>query len=441
MNTKDLLANAPQLQPVSMHIVNRSDARLGETTGMGQTLTRQASLRGSALPSIGFDGLLNTGIYTKEDAVKELWFRESSLLVRAGLYDKSLGCSPSFQQEAGCADVLAYVEANGLSSQVDWDGVGLDFLRHSNTDNLGECIDYLASRYVALEKQLERSLSGSELEAQKSQLEEIFERGKQNLTGGYIQRLGDALCFSQEDRDHLEAGFKGLIAGRIEVYRKVQENLTVNLSGKDQWLLNCDKYMASQLRQASDSISSSASAGGITLNDLCWAGKIGADYQTFYSHVSHGRGGKEEIIALDVAMAEMKVETLIQRGVLSGHMEKLLSSSRQARQQQLLDVSDQRREAWRATSLPTAGVVKDADRNRFQEVFGTVLDVFAQNGGDALAAVRKGVDFILRTARDTGVRYHYEDYDSSWYEKDVGKWKSFLADLGSGAALGMDIKA
>ena len=146
-------------------------------------------------------------------------------------------------------------------------------------------------------------------------------------------------------------------------------------------------------------------------------------------------------MAMDVAMAEMKVETLIQRGVLSGHMEKLLSSSRQARQQQLLDVSDQRREAWRATSLPTAGVVKDADRNRFQEVFGTVLDVFAQNGGDALAAVRKGVDFILRTARDTGVRYHYEDYDSSWYEKDVGKWKSFLADLGSGAAFGMDIKA
>ena len=45
MNTKDLLANAPQLQPVSMHIVNRSDARLGETTGMGQTLTRQKRTR------------------------------------------------------------------------------------------------------------------------------------------------------------------------------------------------------------------------------------------------------------------------------------------------------------------------------------------------------------------------------------------------------------
>lgn len=460
MKIDELLGNARQIRHnelISYNIVSGNPAvRFGESASMTQSLISQASLLGnSSLPSVSMDRFYNSKKdYTKEDAVRELWESETSLLVNAGLYDRKLNFSPSFNREAGCADILAYLEENGLSGEVDWSAVNSEFrsvLSRAGAENLGDCIDFLASRCVALSAQLERNCSGEELVAQQQKLDTVLAEGKQHLADSYILRLGDSLCFSSTDREYLSAAFDELINQRITAYQAAQSELSLNFDSKDKWLMNSDKYMAAQLRQSIKDISGIASANGITLDDLRLAGQIGAGYQKLYRDLSYnGKGSKEEYLAMNAVWMEMKVETLAQHGAVSGSMGKILVNSRQARHQQLLDVSDQRRETWRSTSKPSDGQLSDVNRERFQAVYDAVMVEFQRNGGNGVAAICKGVDFILRTTGDIGVRYHYEDFYKSYtskglftsqsytnaspYESYANRWNAFIDGLNLNAA-------
>lgn len=158
-----------------------------------------------------------------------------------------------------------------------------------------------------------------------------------------------------------------LIDQRLQTYRETQSQMSDTLSGtEDEWLLNQNQYMASQLRQATSGISDSAVGGGeFSLGDLRAAGEIAGAYQVIYQKVSQGKGGDEAFLALDLSMIDMKMETLIQKGVVSDRMAGMLHNSLEQRHQNVMDMADQQLTLRREQALSGDDPTPNLNRNLF----------------------------------------------------------------------------
>lgn len=355
-------------------------------------------------------------------------------------------------------DNLAYqMETQSMNGQIDFHQIANDFSQLFSTvhaGNLGDAIDDLASRMAALEGQVERTGSG-----QTQQVEQLLALGKESLINSYASRLQDALSLTDADAQAIRSSLDDLIDQRVQTYREAQAQMPDTLSGTpDEWLQNQNHYMASQLRQAADGISDCALGGGLTLGDLRAAGEIGGAYQAIYQEVSQGKGGDEAFLALDLSMIDIKMETLIQKDILSDTMAGLLRSSLEQRHQNVMDVDDQRLTARREQALSGEGPIPNLDRGLFQSIYDTVLDSFHQSGGDALAAIRNGAAFGEKVIAQAGQvnpevsrwgvsksdyweRFYTSQETSDWlggtrirkseYEKYADSWQRFLHTISS----------
>lgn len=355
-------------------------------------------------------------------------------------------------------DNLAHqMETQGTNGQIDFHRIANDFSQLFSTvhaGNLGDAIDDLASRVAALEGQVERTGSG-----QTQQVEQLLALGKESLINSYTSRLQGALSLSDADAKAIRSSLDDLIDQRVQTYREVQAQMPDTLSGTpDEWLQNQNQYMASQLRQAADGISDRAVGGGLTLGDLRAAGEVGGAYQTIYQEVSQGKGGDEAFLALDLSMIDMKMETLIQKGVVSDTMAGLLRGSLEQRHQDVMDVADQRLTARREQVLSGEGLIPNLNRGLFQSIYDTVLDSFHQSSGDALAAIRDGAAFGEKVIAQAGQenpkvsrwgvsksdyweKFYTSCETSDWfggtrirkseYEKYADSWQRFLHTISS----------
>lgn len=157
-----------------------------------------------------------TGTYRKEDAVWSLLWQNSGLLER-GQNDFILSGSLNPTQE-DFALLLEQLETKGLSGQVDLSQVAGNFSSVAagvNAGNLGQSIDYLTSRYVALVGQLQRNGASQET---REELEQVFAQGKEALVSSYADRLQDALGLSDQDAQQVRANLEGLIDRQVQTY-------------------------------------------------------------------------------------------------------------------------------------------------------------------------------------------------------------------------------
>lgn len=92
-------------------------------------------------------------------------------------------------------------------------------------------------------------------------------------------------------------------------------------------------------------------------------------------------------------MIDMKIETLIQKGIVSDIMAGILHGSLEQQHQNMMDAADQRLTVRREHSLSGEGPIPHLNRSLFQSIYNTVLDSVHQSCGDALAAIRDGAAF------------------------------------------------
>ena len=71
-------------------------------------------------------------------------------------------------------------------------------------------------------------------------------------------------------------------------------------------------------------------------------------------------------------MVDMKMETLVQKGVVSDTMAGILRGSLEQRHQDVMDVADQRLTARREPALSGEGSIPNLNRNLFQPIYDTV---------------------------------------------------------------------
>ena len=133
------------------------------------------------------------------------------------------------------------------------------------------------------------------------------------------------------------------------------------------------------------------------------AGMIAGEYQKLYREVASANGGNEGIHALRVSMIDRKTETLANKGQLSEKMAQMPQNSKAQRHETLLDVADQCQSVRRAEAQAgLSNTMPNMNRDLFGAIYHAVMDMFHQNGGDALDAIRKGVTFGQNTTAQAG---------------------------------------
>ena len=380
------------------------------------------------------------------------------------------------------AELSSYIDTlrqNGLDGAVDWNGLSHEMksFQATSAEELEDGLNYMASRYVAALDKLERNYTGDELTAQLSKLEEVYQSGKSGMIDGYTRLLQDNLGISDSDAQAVRDSFSSILTEKEEAYRGAlkQVHESVAQTGPDSvWLKNHDAYIASQLRAAGAAGQSKAQ---YSVQDLTAAGQIAQDYRAEIDGAS-SCGRNEVTLGLNLSMADMKAETMISKGLVSGSMAALLRNSRTQGHENALAVLNHalaQRESHRATGEPK-GTYAPVDSAVFRGVYDAVMSAYRQNGGDGAKAIQAGVsagekltaqaaaqaaakapkaarwgvsmrsylqEFYKAPEEETtvlGLQIKYltnQKPRSSAYQKYVNRWQDFLASIGGG----VDVRA
>lgn len=340
--------------------------------------------------------------YTVEDAATSLWQRENNTIrfddpssldrLQARLRSGNLGLNPTDEE---LSVYMNNLRQTGLDGTVDWNGLEREFaaFQAATPDELEDSLDYLASRYVAVLDKLERNYSGDELAKQVARLESAYQTGTAELIDGYTQLLQSNLGISDKDAQAIKDSFTAILEQKVTAYRGTLEqvNQSVADTGADSvWLQNHDAYIAAQLRETSSDSGAQAARALYTVQDLTVAGKIAQEYA---EAIPGNRN--EAVLALNLAMADMKTETMIGQGLVSDNMAALLRSSRTQAHENVLNAADQwlaNREGSRHSGEPE-GTYAAIDRTLFQGIYDAVMNAYRQNGGNGAEALRAGVSY------------------------------------------------
>lgn len=435
--------------------------------------------------------------YSIRDAAESLWKQETQTFNLKDLNDPAkandiienmrwqarwdLGIGTGETKEEVMSAYLQNLRQNGLSGDVNWSGLSreLEAFKTTSPEELADGLDYLASRYVAVLDKLERNYQGEELTAQRAKLEEVYQAGKVGMINGYTQLLQDNLGISSGDAQAVKDSFSAILAEKLDAYHGALEKVhgAISQTGADSvWLKNHDAYIASQLRAAA---LSGRSMAAYSAQDLTAAGQIAKSYQTELFNAS-SCGRNEATLALNLSMADMQAETMIQKGLVSQNMAALLRSSRAQGHENALSALNQalsKRENNLAAGEPK-GTFAPVDRTVFQGIYNAVMNTYHENGGDGAGAVRAGAAYGQKvTAQATtknpnalrwgiSIESYWKDFYTapgdkeisplakqmnrllvqagqtsdvgcSTYQNYINRWQNFLTSIGGG----VDVRA
>lgn len=382
--------------------------------------------------------------YSIQDAAESLWKQETQTFNLKDLNDPTkagdiienmrrqarwdLGISTGETKDEVMSAYIQNLRQNGLSGDINWSGLSRELKAFQTTspEELEDGLNYLASRYVAALDKLERNYQGEELTVQRTKLEEVYKAGKTGIIDGYTQFLQDNLGVSSDHAQAVKDSFSAILAEKVDAYHSALKKVhgAVSETGADSvWLKNHDAYIASQLRALG---SSNQSATVYSVQDLTAAGQIAQSYQTELFYASSG-GRDEATLALNLSMADMKAETMIQKGLVSKNMAALLRNSRAQGHENALTVLDQflsKRENSLAPGEPK-GTFAPVDRAVFEGIYNTVMNAYQQNGGNGVEAIRAGVSAGQKLTDQVAVK---NPNALRWGINIESYWKDFYTD-------------
>ena len=339
--------------------------------------------------------------YSIADAAASLWQRKNTRVRRddppsvarfqARLRRGNLRMTPT-QEEI--KDYLTCLRRDGLGGQIDWHDLAAELGSFQDVppEDLTASLNYVASRYVSVLDKLKRNFTGRALTEQESELRDIWTTGVTDLVNGYTSFLQSNLGVSDVDAQAVRASLGALIEQKISIYRTMveQTNTDAAQAGPDSvWICNHDAYMATRLREAVvfDETSSIPARGVYSNQDLIVAGQIAQAYRLEIEGAYAGWRNEAQL-ALNLAFADMKEETLIHQKLVSEKMAVLLRNSRSQ---------------GHSVALETVGIYLagpsgkpesaniGVDCSIFRDIYEAVLNSYHQNGCDGAEAIRAGV--------------------------------------------------
>lgn len=375
--------------------------------------------------------------YSITDAATSLWQRENTRVRRddapsvarlqARLRSGNLRMTPT-QEEI--KDYLVCLRRDGLSGQIDWQGFAAELRSFQDMppEELTASLNYVASRYVSVRDKLMRNFTGSKLAEQESELKNIWATEVTGLVDGYANFLQINLGASDLDAQAVRVSLDALIEQKIDTYCTMvgQTNTDAAQTGPDSiWICNHDAYMATRLREAvtSDKANSIPARGVYSIQDLIVAGQIAQTYR-FEIEGAYAGWRNEAQLALNLAFADMKEETLIQQNLVSEKMAAFLRNSRSQGHSVALEAVgmylDYQKDSGLSGESESANT--GVDCSIFRGIYDAVLSDYHQNGGDGAEAIRAGV---TTGEAATAQAYARNPEAARWGQSMEQYWKTF----------------
>lgn len=375
--------------------------------------------------------------YSIVDAATSLWQRKNTFVQRddaasvarlqARLRSGNLMMIPS-QKELN--EYLSCLRRDGLDGQIDWHSLITEFRSFQvvQPEELEASLNYMASRYVSVLDKLTRNFTGSELAEQESELKNIWVTGVAGLVEGYANFLQINLGASDLDVQAVRISLDALIEQKIDTYCTMvgQTNTDAAQTGPDSiWICNHDAYMATRLREAvaSDKANSIPARGVYSIQDLIVAGQIAQTYR-FEIEGAYAGWRNEAQLALNLAFADMKEETLIQQNLVSEKMAAFLRDSRSQGHSVALEAVGMYLDYQKDSGLSGESESDNTgvDCSIFRGIYDAVLSDYHQNGGDGAEAIRAGV---TTGEAATAQAYARNPEAARWGQSMEQYWKTF----------------
>ena len=374
--------------------------------------------------------------YTKEDAIKKQWNKQGSF----NLYDVMNGGKVNLQDPNPSAEVLQEFEkqlqTSGIQKDVDWSGlmfdlkgIGFDADAAAYTigaDDFGRKVDYLASRYVAVEDKIKSTTTGDTQMEQLKKLDEMYQSALGEIADGYSGIIGSFLEKNgvSGEKEKIYSSIVSGVESKIAEYRKGLSNNAAleSLKGTpDQWMLDDDAYVASVLRESaggSATVQAKAADAPYTLGDLDALGQYASALSAMEKPNNTNIYTMDEArIGLDFSMLAMKTDALRNSGKISNTMAGLLQKTMDSFMQSFLDRLDGQLSANRnaGTAVGDKAGFASLDRNTVWDVYNQTMQQY-RDDGDVMQALIKGAEYgaSKASAQSAGGAYRYQNNASYW---------------------------
>lgn len=426
----------------------------------GQTITKLSAFS---------DSEVYNGTYSEDDAVMSVW-RERYGKIRIDFESGQVYTSKDFsiipkegQLEAIRQELCAGGQCDALWGE--YSKVAGHFSYSSSGYTAGELapsLDMLTAAYAAQKHLLQKNYSGDELAEQLEYLEQTHQKNVDKMLDSYSEKVGGFLDAngSSGQTEKVRQSVQTLMGEYIAKYEAIladNADPTGTAGTEDAWLGSHFSYLTQSILQIGKGSGASAAkdSGLYTLRELEVINSTATIYEKEINDARASGASDEVRTALDLAIIDMKQETLEKMSGISDELKQILRTARSIAQEKVLDAKDEYFAERRANTNPNGekeSWFSPTDREMFATVYQKVMDTF-HDTGDALQAIRNGATLAkpllsaaAATDRESAMRwrhgttaYGYWDtfYDASssygtqnaGYQQYVNDWQSFLNDI------------
>lgn len=380
--------------------------------------------------------------YTKEDAINKQWKKMNTM----NILDALEGTVDTSNRGLSAKDVERQIKKGDLLDEVSdidlrmlqFELSGLEFeegrgYQSVDSGELYKNVEYLASRYVAMEDKIKKVCTGAEQIERLNRLNKMYMETLEKMAKSYSEIVGGILedYGVSGEKEKIYQSFKSGVDQQVDEYRmflKQDQRLTGSEDTENAWLLKDDEYIAAMLRKQNlISEASLSKEGAYSLWELDVLGQYVSSLSTMETKaVTYEM--TEERLGLDLAMLAMKTDVLCKEKNVGSVLNTTLKETLNGYLNVFLDRFNQKLEINRRNPLIEADIQGNAELNKESvwKVYNKTIEQYriSENGMEALI---KGAEYgrsqYLKRMELENLEDIYRYKNSSFY------WFDFFENL------------
>ena len=346
--------------------------------------------------------------YTKEDAINKQWKKMNTM----NILDALEGTVDTSNRGLSAKDVERQIKKGDLLDEVSdidlrmlqFELSGLEFeegrgYQSVDSGELYKNVEYLASRYVAMEDKIKKVCTGAEQIERLNRLNKMYMETLEKMAKSYSEIVGGILedYGVSGEKEKIYQSFKSGVDQQVAEYRmflKQDQRLTGLEDTENAWLLKDDEYIAAMLRKQNlISEASLSKEGAYSLWELDVLGQYVSSLSTMEAKaVTYEM--TEERLGLDLAMLAMKTDVLCKEKNVGSVLNTTLKETLNGYLNVFLDRFNQKLEINRRNPLIEADIQGNAELNKESvwKVYNKTIEQYriSENGMEALI---KGAEY------------------------------------------------
>lgn len=404
--------------PAAVNIAEPFRAQLtqGKDTGQAKSIKNQASgaINHSNTSTTESSSLMKSlyaadrSGYTKADAVNKQWRKMNTV----NLWDVLNGTVDTSNRSLTAGDVEKRLQEGGLLDEVsdidfsmlqfELSGLGFESGRAYRSVAAGEIyknVEYLASRYAAMEDKIKTIYTGAEQKERLDKLNGMYEMTLEKAAKSYSEIVGGILedYGVSGEKEKIYQSFKSGVDQKVAEYRDFLEKNPgfTGLEGtEDAWLLKDDEYIAAMLRSQDIASGTTFSKnGGYSLQELDVLGQYASGLSSMAAKANTYEMN-EERIGLDFAVLAMKTDTLRKEGNTGSALDAVLQKALNGFLNAFLEQFNRKLESNRKHARSAYDIQGNAGLNKdaVWSVYNKTMEQY-RISGNVMDALIKGAEY------------------------------------------------